>query len=111
MTLSLRGRLLIGVISLVAVGLLVSDVATYLTLQSSLVNRIKDQLESLTTVERGRTALAKYPSCHGRGPATGTTFVAGTITELIDSDGKIVAACGVQGFGATASNAAPVISK
>ena len=45
MTLSLRGRLLIGVISLVAVGLLVSDVATYLTLQSSLVGRIDDQLQ------------------------------------------------------------------
>src|SRR5258708_3014494 len=111
MTLSLRGRLAVGVLSLVAVGLLVSDVATYLTLQSSLVSRIDDQLKSLSTVETARTALANYPSCHGRGPATGTTFDPGTITELIDTDGKIVAACGVQAFGATASNAAPVLPK
>jgi hypothetical protein len=44
MTLSLRGRLLIGVISLVVAGLLVSDVATYLVLQSDLLQRIDTQL-------------------------------------------------------------------
>src|SRR5260370_3515693 len=109
--LSMGVRVVIGVISLLAVGLLVSDVAPYLTLQSSLVSRIDDQLKSLSTVETARTALANYPSCHGRGPATGTTFDPGTITELIDTDGKIVAACGVQAFGATASNAAPVLPK
>src|SRR5258708_17245377 len=111
MTLSLRGRLLIGVISLVAVGLLVSDVATYLTLQSSLVSRIDDQLKSLSTVETARTALANYPSCHGRGPATGTTFDPGTITELIPTDGKTVAACAAYPFGATAPKAAPVLPR
>jgi two-component system, OmpR family, sensor kinase len=111
MTLSLRGRLLIGVISLVAVGLLVSDVATYLTLQSSLISRIDDQLKSQSTVETARTALANYPVCHGRGPGSVTTFDPGTVTELIDTDGKIVAACGVQAFGVAASNAAPVLPK
>ena len=111
MTVSLRGRLLIGVISLVAVGLLVSDVATYLTLQSSLVARIDDQLKSLSTVDTARTALANYPICHGRGPGSGTSFDPGTITELIDTDGKVVAACGVQAFGASASNGAPVLPK
>ena len=68
MTLSLRGRLLIGVISLVAVGLLVSDIATYLTLQSSLVTRIDEQLVKGSTVNAARTALANYPACRGRGP-------------------------------------------
>lgn len=111
MTLSLRGRLLVGVISLVAVGLLVSDIATYLTLQSSLVGRIDDQLKSQSTVDTARTALANFPICHGRGPGSGTTFDQGTITELIDTSGKIVAACGVQAFGAAASNAAPVLPK
>lgn len=111
MTLSLRGRLLVGVVSLVAVGLLVSDIATYLTLQSSLVGRIDDQLKSLSTVDIARTALANYPLCHGRGPGSSTTFDQGTITELINTDGKIVAACGVQAFGAAASNAAPVLPK
>ena len=111
MTQSLRGRLLIGVISLVAVGLLVSDVATYLTLQSSLLGRIDEQLKNQSTVDTARTALLNFPVCHGRGPGSGTNFDPGTITELIGSDGKIVAACGVQSFGAPASNAAPVLPK
>ncbi|HXD82375.1 MAG TPA: HAMP domain-containing sensor histidine kinase [Candidatus Acidoferrum sp.] len=111
MTLSLRGRLLVGVISLVAVGFLVSDVATYVLLDRSLVGRIDDQLKSLSTVDTARTSLANYPICHGRGPAAGTTFDPGTITELIDTSGKVAAACGVQAFGAAASNAAPVLPK
>jgi two-component system OmpR family sensor kinase len=110
-TLSLRGRLLIGVISLVAVGLLVSDVATYVTLQSSLLGRIDEQLKNQSTVDTARTALLNFPVCHGRGPGSGTNFDPGTITELIGTDGKIVAACGVQSFGAPASNAAPVLPK
>jgi two-component system OmpR family sensor kinase len=111
MTLSLRGRLLIGVITLVAAGLLVSDVATYLTLQSSLLGRIDEQLKNQSNVDTARTALLNFPVCHGRGPASGTNFDPGTITELISSDGKVVAACGVQSFGAPASNAAPVLPK
>jgi two-component system OmpR family sensor kinase len=110
-TLSLRGRLLIGVIALVAVGLLVSDVATYVTLKSSLVSRIDEQLKSQSTVDTARTALANYPICHGRGPGSVTTFDPGTITELIDTDGKVIAACGVQAFGAASSNATPVLPK
>ena len=111
MTLSLRGRLLIGVISLVAVGLLVSDVATYLTLQSSLVSRIDAQLMRRSTVDAAVGALANYPTCHGRGPASAASFDPGTITELIDSDGKVIAACGYQGFGGSASTAIPILPK
>ncbi len=44
MTLSLRGRLLIGVISLVVIGLLVANVAMYLSLQTFLMGRVDDQL-------------------------------------------------------------------
>ena len=112
MTLSLRGRLLIGVISLVAVGLLVADIATYLTLQGSLLGRIDEQLTKRATVDTARTALANYPLCQrGRGPGTGTNFDVGTITELIDPDGTVVAACGVQGFGAPTSVAKPTFPK
>ena len=111
MTLSLRGRLLIGVISLVAAGLVVSDVATYLTLQSSLLRRIDDQLTNRSTVETAVSALAAYPSCHGRGPSSASSFDTGTIIELLDSDGKVIAACGVQGFGASAPTAIPSLPK
>jgi hypothetical protein len=46
MTESLRGRLLIGVISLVVVGLLIADIATYTALQSSLISQLDDQVKS-----------------------------------------------------------------
>ncbi|HEY8862910.1 MAG TPA: HAMP domain-containing sensor histidine kinase [Candidatus Dormibacteraeota bacterium] len=111
MTLSLQGRLLIGVISLVAVGLLVSDIATYLTLQHSLLGRIDEQLMKRSTVNAARAALANFPVCSGRGGGAASSFDIGTITELIDPDGKVVAACGVQGFGAPAATASPVLPK
>jgi two-component system OmpR family sensor kinase len=109
-TLSLRGRLLIGVISLVVVGLLVSDVVTYITLQSSLVGRIDEQLKARSTVDAAVNALANYPTCHGRGPSSASSFDPGTLALLVDN-GKVVAACGVTGFGASPSNASPVLPK
>ena len=42
---SLRGRLLAGLVALVTVGMLVSDVVTYTALRSFLVDRIDQQLE------------------------------------------------------------------
>jgi two-component system OmpR family sensor kinase len=110
MTLSLRGRLLIGVISLVAVGLLVSDVATYATLQSSLVGRIDDQLQKSSTVTTA-VAVLNSPLCHPRGgPSSAGDFPAGTITELVATDGTVVTACTV-GLGSTASNASPILPR
>jgi len=109
-TLSLRGRLLIGVISLVVVGLLVSDVVTYITLQNSLVGRIDEQLKSRSTVDAAVNALATYPTCRGRGPSSASSFDPGTLALLLDN-GKVVAACGVTGFGASPSNASPVLPK
>jgi len=109
MTLSLRGRLLIGVISLVAVGLLVSDVATYTTLQSSLVQRIDDQLTKVSSVSTARAILAA-PLCHPRGPTSAGDFPGGTIWELIASDGTVVNACGA-GVGSTGAAALPVLPK
>ena len=112
MTLSLRGRLLIGVISLVAVGLLVSDLATYLTLERSLLGRIDDQLMKRSTVNTARTALANYPLCTGgRGSGSGSSFDVGTITELIDPDGTVVAFCEYQFVGAPTSPARPVLPR
>jgi two-component system, OmpR family, sensor kinase len=108
MTLSLRGRLLIGVISLVAVGLLVSDVATYATLQSSLVGRIDDQLQKSSTVATAVAVLGS-PLCHTRGPSSAGDFPAGTITELIGADGTVVTSC--NNLGLTTSTASPVLPK
>jgi two-component system OmpR family sensor kinase len=111
MTLSLRGRLLIGVISLVAVGLIVSDVATYLTLQSSLVSRIDDQLTKPSTVVWARSVLAA-PNCRPRGPNAFGDYPGGTIVALITADGSVVNACGVVGGVGTAGvTGIPVLPK
>jgi two-component system, OmpR family, sensor kinase len=110
MTLSLRGRLLIGVISLVVVGLLISDIATYATLQSSLMSRIDQQLAARSTVETA-VAVLNNTQCQRRGPGSSTSFPAGTIAELISSDGTVSLACRVQQFGSTTSSAEPELPK
>jgi two-component system OmpR family sensor kinase len=107
MTLSLRGRLLIGVISLVVVGLLVSDIATYLTLENSLLRKIDDQIQKRTTMETAVTALGS-PVCRGRGPSSAESLDAGTIMELIGTDGTVVNACYVT---VLPSGASPVLPK
>jgi two-component system, OmpR family, sensor kinase len=109
MTLSLRGRLLIGVISLVAVGLLVSDVATYALLNRSLVGRIDDQLQKPSSVATARAVLGGV-LCHVRGPSSVGDFPAGTITELLNTDGTVAIACVVPS-GASVSTASPVLPK
>jgi two-component system OmpR family sensor kinase len=105
MTQSLRGRLLIGVISLVVLGLLVSDIATYATLQNYLMTRIDDQLTTRTTVD---TAVAVLGGPAGRGVSV--DFPAGTLVERIGADGTVI---DVRGFriGPNSSPAAPVLPK
>jgi two-component system OmpR family sensor kinase len=109
MTLSLRGRLLIGIISLFLVGLLVSDVATYFTLQGSLLARIDTQLKARSTID---TAVAVIGSgCRERGPGAATDYPPGTLAELVGTDGTLVASpCGFQ-LGQSTSSASPELPK
>ena len=108
MTLSLRGRLLIGVISLVVIGLLVSDIVMYVLLQSSLTARIDDQLNARSTVD---TAVSVISHGCGAGPGSAGGFPTGTVTELLGSDGSVVTACRVGGFGNSASTSSPLLPK
>ena len=91
MTRSLRGRLLIGVISLVVVGLLISDIATYAALQTFLVKRIDDQLASVAGSPSGRqlliNVLTEQP---GRGPGSSTQFPPGTVVEEVSPTGVVL---------------------
>jgi two-component system OmpR family sensor kinase len=89
MTQSLRGRLLIGVISLVVVGLLISDVATYAFLQNYLITRIDDQLKAPSTRVATVIFLGGSP---GRGPGSVqvNAFVSGTIAEVLSPDGRVL---------------------
>jgi two-component system, OmpR family, sensor kinase len=109
MTLSLRGRLLIGVILLVFIGLLVSGVATYELLQKSLFDSIDQQLTSRATVDSAVAALAS-PDCHV-GPGASASFAPGTTTALVAADGSVVKECVAPDFGGSAPNATPVLPK
>src|SRR5207302_7638175 len=106
MTLSLRGRLLIGVISLVVVGLLVSNVATYALLRNSLVGRVDAQLNGGSG--EARAALGA-PQRGAAGPPS--QFPTGTVVELIGLDGSVVNTKVSTPFGATPSSARPVLPK
>jgi len=92
MTLSLRGRLLIGVITLVVVGLLVADVATYELLQKSLNDRIDTQLAATSTRDTARLVLST-PDCQFRGPGPSTDYPQGTFTELVGAGGGVQSWC------------------
>jgi two-component system OmpR family sensor kinase len=84
MTLSLRGRLLIGIISLVVIGLLVSDVATYALLQPSLVGRVDDQLTA-----GWRSAVGVLGGAEGGAPNS-IQFPTGTVMERVAPDGTVL---------------------
>ena len=101
MTLSLRGRLLIGVISLVIIGLLVANVATYLSLQNVLVSRVDSQLRA------GVDEVANVLGAPVRGSIQRTSFPAGTVAELLAPDGS-VAEVKVVGSGFSSATASPV---
>jgi two-component system, OmpR family, sensor kinase len=88
MTLSLRGRLLIGVISLVVVGLVVADVATYVLLQKSLNDRVDAQLSAVSTRTTAEAVLASR-DCIVRtdqGPGPSTDYPNGTFAARLGPD-------------------------
>jgi two-component system, OmpR family, sensor kinase len=104
MTQSLRGRLLIGVISLVVIGLLILDVATYTSLQRFLTSRIDDQL-----LGSHNTAISVLggPS-QGPGPQAGGGLPEDTIVELVSPTGTTLLAKRLQ-FGQSTSKALPTL--
>ena len=108
MTLSLRGRLLIGVVSLLVVGLLVADAATYVLFQNSLTDRIDGELTSRSTVDVAYNVLRN--NCRAE-PGSAAGFPANTVTELLSDDGSVQLACRVGGFASGGSNATPVLPK
>ena len=81
MTRSLSGRLLIGVVSLVLMGLLVADAATYLTFQKFLLDRLDSQLIN------GRVAAVGVLGGPGPGRDSSGQFPIGTVVELLQPDG------------------------
>ena len=84
---SLRSRLLVGVLGLVAVGVLATDVLTYRALRSFLLQRTDQQLEGATVV------VAERLSADRRGPYGSTRAVVptGTYGALVDRNAQVVA--------------------
>ena len=102
MTLSLRGRLLIGVISLIVAVLLVSDAFTYFALQRSLVSGVDLQLTG------GRSDATAALGGPGRGQGNQQSrFPVGTVVELVGADGSVQEVRVTTSFGVAASDARP----
>ena len=101
MTLSLRGRLLIGVIALMLLGLLALNVAIYASLQNFLIDRVDAQMRA--SVDE----VANVLGAPSRGPIQRTAFPAGTVAELIGTD-RSVATLKVVGVGFSSTTTSPV---
>jgi two-component system OmpR family sensor kinase len=107
MTQSLRWRLLIGVISLVVLGLLISDIATYATLQNFLLDRIDQQLQLANNV-RAAVIVLGGPT-EGPGSNSANQFPTGTIVELVAPDGTVLTEKELVSFGSSPSPASPTL--
>jgi two-component system OmpR family sensor kinase len=102
---SLRTRLLLGLVALAAVGLLAADAATYTSLRTFLDQRVDQQLTAardpaIHELNEGNVQRAPGPGRGGRGefgPGRGrggepppTSFPAGTYAQLRSSDGSVL---------------------
>jgi two-component system, OmpR family, sensor kinase len=93
--LSLRSRLVLGVIALATVGLAVANVATYASLRSFLIEQTdRDLDESSFSVERD---VSRHGCGRDGGPPPGTS--AGDYVEVRDSTGDVFCSRQVTGFG------------
>jgi two-component system OmpR family sensor kinase len=104
MTLSLRGRLLVGVISLMVLGLLISDIAIYGFLQRFLFTRVDEQL---TSNYQAAVGVLGGPD---EGPRSSFGYRPGTVFELVSPTGTLLARPQVvTTVGSAPSNALPVL--
>ncbi len=81
---SLRSRLIVGLLGLVAVGLIASDLLTYRALQTFLLNRLDEQ------VVAALDPVATRLSADRRGPDTRVPVPAGTYGAVVADDGHVV---------------------
>ena len=91
MTLSLRARLLVGLVALVLGGLLVADAATYVSLRDFSVRRMDQQLHQDLPAARGfldSQTVAPHYGPRG-GPPLQASFQAGTYVAYLDGDGNV----------------------
>jgi len=83
---SLRTRLLLGLLGLVSVGLIASDLITYRFLQSFLVRRLDEQVQAAVDPVASRLSAGERRSP----PLSRTAVPGGTYGAVVDNDGKVV---------------------
>jgi len=83
---SLRTRLLLGLLGLVAVGLIASDLITYRFLQSFLMRRLDEQVQAAVDPVAGRLSAGERRSP----PLAQTAVPGGTYGAVVDNTGKVV---------------------
>ena len=87
---SLRLRLLLALVGLVTVGLLVADGATYLSLQSFLLNRVDQQLVAAQLPVLNSLEGPGFPGGGGIPEGEAATLPPGTYGCVLASDGQIL---------------------
>ena len=92
-TLSLRTRLLVALLALVAVGLVVAGVATYVSLRGFLLERVDAQLLDaripMTMALTNSAGVSGLPGGPGGNPG-GANLPPGTYGQLRDSSGNVI---------------------
>jgi two-component system OmpR family sensor kinase len=83
---SLRKRLLLGLLGLVSVGLIASDLITYRFLQTFLMNRLDEQVQAAVDPVASRLAAGERRSP----PLNRTAVPGGTYGAVVDSNGNVV---------------------
>ncbi len=109
---SLRTRLLVALLALVATGLVVAGVVTYVSLRDFLLERIDQQLvDARVPVTIGlEQSLQSGSLPFGPGNGPGVNLPIGSYAQLRDSSGNVLGAA-VMAFGQSSDVAQPVLPK
>lgn len=83
---SLRSRLLLGLLGLVSVGLIASNLLTYRFLQSFLMDRLDEQVQAAVDPVASRLSAGERRSP----PLNRTAVPGGTYGAVVDNDGKVI---------------------
>jgi two-component system OmpR family sensor kinase len=116
-TLSLRARLILGVIALAAIGLAVADIATYTSLRTFLISRTDDSLDAAHVSAEGALLHGHDPGRDDHGPSGGdgrppdlgrlTAAVPGLFVQVRRADGSVVTGGAAPQFSGTKEEPPP----
>jgi two-component system, OmpR family, sensor kinase len=110
--LSLRARLILGVIALAAVGLVAADVATYSSLSSFLIGRTDSSLEQAHVSAEQVIPHESHDDSRGGGPQGGSQFSVGSdYVQVRSLSGAIVRSIAARPFPDAEASPSPRLPK